>query len=96
MNSIRDQFQLPEGIYLLNHSVGPLPAAAIDKQAIFFEAWRTQGGDAWDDWLGMIAGFRAALPPLLGGKADDYCPQVNISSAVSKLPSIARPSTTTS
>jgi selenocysteine lyase/cysteine desulfurase len=85
MENIRMQFQPPEGIYLLNHSVGPLPAAALERQAEYFAAWRNQGGNAWDDWLGMIARFRSALPPLLGGIAEDYCPQVNISSAVSKL-----------
>jgi selenocysteine lyase/cysteine desulfurase len=85
MSLPRDVFQVPEGIYLLNHSVGALPRAAEECAARFFEAWRTRGGGAWDGWLEEVEGFRRALAALLGGSVRDYCPQTNISTAVARL-----------
>jgi selenocysteine lyase/cysteine desulfurase len=85
MSLLRDVFQVPEGIYLLNHSVGALPRAAEERAARFFELWRTRGGGAWEGWLEEVEGFRRALAALLGGAVRDYCPQTNISTAVARL-----------
>jgi selenocysteine lyase/cysteine desulfurase len=47
--------------------------------------WQTKGGDAWDDWLAHIDGFCDSLAGLFNGRSDQFCPQVNISSAVTKI-----------
>ncbi len=80
-------FHVPgPGPYLLTHSVGCLPRAAeAEVESAWLRPWREQGGDAWAVWLGALSGFREALAALLGGEAADYCPQVNLSSALSKL-----------
>jgi kynureninase len=83
--SWRDRFLVPEGIYLLSHSVGCLPRSAeAAVQQMLLTPWAEHGGDAWPQWLETIDGFCAALAGLLGGRAEDYCPQTNLSSALTK------------
>ena len=83
----RGEMQVPgPGPYLATHSVGclPLPArAALERE--FLAPWAEQGGDAWGHWLAAIDAYRAALAALLGGDAQDYCPQANLSGALSRL-----------
>src|SRR6185369_14489602 len=81
----RARFRVPPGIYLLNHSAGALPVAAAEKQARFFSSWAALGGDAWDDWLAQVEGFRAALAGLLGGKPAEFCPQAGVTAGIVKL-----------
>ncbi|MCI0394511.1 MAG: aminotransferase class V-fold PLP-dependent enzyme [Chloroflexi bacterium] len=80
-----EQFLVPEGTYLLSHSVGCLPRAALAAQERFFELWQTRGGNAWDEWLAAVEGFGHSLAALLHGQPGEFCPQTNISSAVSKI-----------
>lgn len=85
IDEVADQFVVPEGVYLLSHSVGCLPRLALGAQERFFELWQGQGGNAWEAWLGEIEGFCRSLAGLLNGRADEFCPQTNISSAVAKI-----------
>lgn len=81
----RDLFHQPEGTYLLSHSVGLLPKEASDVlDQAYLQPWRTKGGDAWPQWLGLIDDFRTELGGLLGGDASCFCPQGNLSSALVK------------
>ena len=83
MNS---RFLTPTGIYLLSHSVGCLPLSA--KHALeekYFQPWMTQGGNAWETWLQQIEEFKTALAMLLGSNANAFCPQTNVSSALTKI-----------
>ena len=85
MNQYKQRFFLPKGIYLLNHSVGCLPRkTALDKEQ-FFDLWKSQGGEAWEQWLDEVNAFCRSLSNLLNGHPDEFCPQTNISSAVSKI-----------
>jgi kynureninase len=77
---------VPEGIYLLNHSVGRPPRNALKKaDEDFFELWRQEADAVWPRWLQQIDGFRNAIAALLNVDGEDICPQVNLSSALSKL-----------
>jgi len=80
-------FFIPEGgPYALTHSVGCLPKAA--RAALengFLRPWVEQGADAWPAWLKRIDEFRAELAALFGGSSAEYCPQVNLSSALTKV-----------
>lgn len=81
----------PGGAYLLAHSAGCLPksaSAALDHGLL--APWRAHGGHAWNEWLGEVAGFNAALAGLLGGEAQDWCPQPSVSAALFALLSGAR------
>jgi len=83
----REAFAVPgPGPYLLAHSVGCATHGAV--QAIrrqFVDPWMLQGADAWPDWLRCIDEFRSALAAFLGGSADEYCPQNNLSAGLANI-----------
>jgi kynureninase len=83
----RDDFYLPgPGPYCLTHSVGCLPKASVAAiHQEYLKPWHLSGGDAWDSWLSVIKTFTRHLAKLLGGDADQYCPQSNLSSGLAKL-----------
>jgi kynureninase len=80
-------FEIPDGgPYLATHSVGCPTTAALDAlQTTYLEPWKQQGDGAWQYWLRGIQGFRESLALLLGGDARDFCPQANLSAAMSAL-----------
>ena len=82
-----EAFHVPgPGPYLLTHSVGAMPRAAMHAvYAGFLDPWIRQGGEAWPAWLRGIDEFCGALAALLGGRQSDYCPQPNLSAALAKL-----------
>jgi len=83
---MRDKFAMPEGTYLLSHSVGCLPADSQEVMAErYYRPWAEKGGDAWPLWLEEVARFRAAVARLLGGRPDQVCPQANVSGAAAKI-----------
>lgn len=82
----RERFIVPEGVYLLSHSVGCAPIHAEKQLAQhYFKAWHKQGGEAWPDWLDQTERFCALLAQLFNERPENFCPQVNISSALYKL-----------
>lgn len=84
---IQELFHRPErGVYLLNHSVGCLPiTASAALQSHFLEPWKQQGSNAWGQWLDNLTRFNSALAILLNGKTRQFCPQTNLSSALTKI-----------
>ncbi len=74
---------MPKKTYLLSHSAGLLPKGTPEER--FFRLWREKGGDAWPEWLQLIDAFRDSLAKLLGGSRDEFCPQANVSSGLSKV-----------
>lgn len=79
-------FHVPQGHYLLSHSVGCLPVAArMRLEEALFAPWAAAGSDAWPAWLGAIEAFRTALAGLLGGAPAYWCPQPGVSAGVFKL-----------
>ncbi len=79
-------FHVPDGVYLLSHSVGCLPR---DAEAVlaerYFRPWREQGGNAWPGWLAEIERFRGAVARLVGGTAAGFCPTANVAGAVARI-----------
>ena len=81
-----DRFIPHDGIYLLNHSVGRPPRTARDTAGEgFFEPWEHGDAEVWPGWLDQIDNFRQQLAALLNGHMPDFCPQTNLSSALTKL-----------
>jgi kynureninase len=81
-----------EGIYLLNHSVGRPPVNTRDALLdSFLEPWENAGENVWPRWLETIDNFRNALGALLNTEAADFCPQVNLSSALTKVITSLKP-----
>lgn len=86
ITALQQQFVPCNGIYLLSHSVGRLPVTTrAHVEAGFFKAWESGTPDPWFLWLDAIAGFKNALARLLNGEANAFCPQVNVSSALTKI-----------
>ncbi len=72
--------------YFLSHSVGcQLKTTPEFVGTVFFDSWKDKGGNAWPDWLGILDGFRAELATYLGADKASICPQVNVSSALTKI-----------
>jgi selenocysteine lyase/cysteine desulfurase len=83
---MRELFNLPDGPYFLSHSVGCLPKSAEKYLAKdLLQPWKDAGGAAWPAWLNTIEQFKAQLALLLNGEPQDICPQINLSSALTKL-----------
>jgi len=75
-----------DGIYLLSHSVGRQPASTSDVvQKGFFNVWARDGADIWSNWLQQIDAFRDGLAALLNDSSENFCPQTNLSSGLTKL-----------
>lgn len=81
-----DAFEKPAGHYFLSHSIGLRPLTA-DKtlEDNFTGVWRRGDSNAWEVWLASMARFRERLAALIGARADEICPQTNISSALTKI-----------
>ena len=74
------------GIYLLNHSVGRPPRGTREQASErFFGLWEHGEAEVWPGWLQQIDGFRSQLAGLLNARMEDFCPQTNLSSALTKL-----------
>lgn len=83
---MKQDFCLPQGSYLLNHSVGrPLVSMQEAFNTGFMEPWQYGSTEPWQSWLYSIDSFTKALANLFGSKAELFCPQVNLSSALTKL-----------
>lgn len=85
IEGIGEHFHIPQGIYLLNHSLGCLPKVSQRATQLFIEQWAEQGSEAWPLWLEEIEGFNQALAKLFNSQPDLFCPQNNVTSAVAKI-----------
>lgn len=84
--ALRGAFDLGPGTYLLNHSVGRPPADSREAfTAAFYEPWATGAGEPWPAWLAAVERFRGALGALLGARADDLCPQPDVSTGFARI-----------
>lgn len=73
--AFREDFELPEGIYLVGNSLGALPTAARSNVMVELDRWASLGveghftGDlAWKDYHGLVTDQFARL---VGGHADE-------------------------
>jgi selenocysteine lyase/cysteine desulfurase len=85
VSAMKQKFIVPEGMYLLSHSVGCLSYQA--EQVLnerYLAQWQQHGGDAWPQWLEIVDDFCRELGDLLGANANDICPQQNVSSGLTK------------
>lgn len=83
---MKQNFCLPQGAYLLNHSVGrPLMSAQEAFNANFMEPWQYGSAEPWATWLHSVEQFTTALAKLFNSKAELFCPQTNLSSGLTKL-----------
>ena len=82
----KNDFALSEGVYLLNHSVGrPLKTAQQSFSKNFFSPWEQSNKEPWESWLDVIDQFTGGLAKLFNAKQSEFCPQVNLSSGLTKI-----------
>lgn len=84
--NFKNDFILSNTNYLLNHSVGrPLITAQSAFQDAFLDPWQNSGREPWGAWLTIIDDFRNALGKMFNAPMTEFCPQVNLSSALTKV-----------
>lgn len=80
---MREYFHVPEN-YFLSHSVGCLPkASSAALTAGFLGPWMS--GTNWDLWMNELETFRTGMAEILNVQKASVCPQVNVSSALTKI-----------
>ncbi|MEN7341287.1 MAG: aminotransferase class V-fold PLP-dependent enzyme [Pseudomonadota bacterium] len=83
---MRDQFDTPDGIYLLSHSVGlPFSDIATVLGERYLAPWQKRSSSVWNEWLQITDDFRQAVAALIDVNASEVCPQPNVSAGLSKL-----------
>lgn len=88
-----DLFELPkEQCYLLAHSLGCQPKCTQKLlRAELHDVWAHDPEQAWPRWMQSLERFREAIAGFLGGRPEQYCPQVNVSSGFVKTLGAAWP-----
>ncbi|WP_395341798.1 aminotransferase class V-fold PLP-dependent enzyme [Ningiella sp. W23] len=79
INERDDAFIKPDGVYLLNHSAGPLTHASVQANNKYLQLWQEKGGDAWPHWLDELNTFSVNLAQLLHCDPATVCPQPSVS-----------------
>jgi len=82
---IEKQFHVPPR-YFLSHSVGCQPVtlqAALEEA--YIGVWKLKGGHAWESWMPALEIYQSRLGSLLDVEAELICPQINVSSALTKI-----------
>jgi len=84
--NFKDDFILTNSNYLLNHSVGrPLTTSENDFAERFYEPWKKSNDEPWEKWLETINDFTLSLAKIFNAKQSEFCPQVNLSSGLTKI-----------
>ena len=82
----KNLFSMSDGIYLLSHSVGRMPASTKEfATKAFFTPWEHDQLDPWSSWMGVFDEFTNTLAELFNTNAEQFCPQQNLSSGLSKI-----------
>lgn len=80
-----ERFERPNGIYLLNHSVGVPPASLPGQADAAVIDWLSNPHDSWTTWTAELEGFHFELARMLNHDPEWFCHQSNVSSGVSKV-----------
>lgn len=80
---MQEYFHTPDN-YFMSHSVGCLPRRTqTDLNTEFFKSW--EDGQNWTKWMPVLDKFRTGVANILGAEQSEICPQINISSALTKI-----------
>ncbi|MBH0077394.1 aminotransferase class V-fold PLP-dependent enzyme [Pseudoalteromonas sp. SWYJ118] len=83
---LKNDFCMADGCYLLNHSVGrPLKNTQQYLAQHYFLPWESSNKEPWQQWLPAVEQFTTALGKLFNTPGSQFCPQVNLSSGLTKL-----------
>ena len=83
---LKNDFCISEGCYFLSHSVGrPLKSSQQYFTEHYLSPWQDSNKEPWQQWLPQIDAFTSALGKLFNSPSSQFCPQVNLSSGLTKL-----------
>ena len=79
----RERFPiLAETTYLINHSLGAMPAAAEERLAEYAEAWKTRGARAWGEgWWDLSVTVGDQIARIVGGARGTVAMHQNVTVA---------------
>ncbi len=79
----RDRFPILESTcYLINNSLGAMPAEVRERMQAYADIWATRGARAWaEDWWEMAVGVGDRVAPLLGAEKGTVSMHTNVSLA---------------
>ena len=79
----RDRFPiLAETTYLINHSLGAMPAAVEDRLAEYARAWKTRGARAWGEgWWELPVTVGDQIGRIVGAPPGSVCMHHNVTIA---------------
>src|SRR5580693_7822929 len=84
----RKQFPaLEECVHFISHSLGCVPAQAMDDLAAFYELWRTKSITAWSDWLPEVDRAAERIAKIISAPAGTVIMQQNVSGIMATLAS---------
>src|SRR5580700_8249960 len=78
---------LEQCVHFISHSLGCVPAQAMDDLAAFYELWRTKSITAWSDWLPEVDRAAARIAKLISAPASTVIMQQNVSGIMATLAS---------
>jgi len=89
----RDRFPILAGTrYLINNSLGAMPAGVSDRMAAFSTIWAQRGVRAWaEEWWGLPAAVGDRVAPLLGARPGTVSMHTNVTLATAVFLSCLRP-----
>jgi selenocysteine lyase/cysteine desulfurase len=63
----------------------PLKTSENDFSERFYEPWKKSNDEPWEKWLETINDFTFSLAKVFNAKQSEFCPQVNLSSGLTKI-----------
>src|SRR5947209_5403303 len=80
----RDRFPiLQSSVYLVNNSLGAMPASVRDGLGAYADRWAEEGVVAWNDWLPLVRETGDLLGSLFGAPPGSVMMHQNVSTLVS-------------
>ncbi|HEY7295320.1 MAG TPA: aminotransferase class V-fold PLP-dependent enzyme [Dehalococcoidia bacterium] len=80
----RDRFPiLMTSVYLINNSLGAMPAGVRDGLATYADLWEREGVVAWNSWLPLLRETGDLIGELIGAPAGSVMMHQNVSTLVS-------------
>jgi len=78
---------LEECVHFISHSLGCVPAKAMEDLGEFFELWRTKSITAWGDWLPEVDRAAARIAKIISASEGTVIMHHNVSSVMAVLAS---------
>ena len=71
--------------YLINNSLGAMPASVRDSLAEYTELWATEGVVAWDTWLPEVANTAAILEDIIHAPRGSMTMTQNVTNSLAEI-----------